>query len=167
MKNIQLEALSEVLTQLESKRIFLYLDNPSVEPEYITISGLFDAIDTKFGLDDIIKQMKQALQKFDVYDLHFDSIDTSIAQMQGILSGLNSDNTKLKEDVASLLENMTKVLGDLSLQAAKIEANKNNIITLQDNVSILQEKTQKLQDSIGDSGASVNEQFTAIAWRKM
>lgn len=167
MKNIQLENLLEVLTKLESKRIFLYVDNPSQEPEYITIGGLFDAVDTKFGLDDIIKQMKQALQKFEIYDAHFESIDTSIAQMEGILANLNADNTHLKEDVASLLENMTRVLGDLTLHASKIETNKNNIITLQDNVKILQEKTQSLQDSIGDSGASVKEQFTAIAWRKI
>lgn len=167
MKNIQLETLLEVLTQIESKRIFLYLDNPSQEPEYITIAGLLNVVDTKFGLDDIIKQMKQALQKFDIYDAHFESVDTSIAEMQTILGGLNADNTRLKEDVASLLENMTKVLSDIALQTAKIETNKNNIITLQDNVAILQEKTQQLQESIGDSGSSVKEQFTAMAWRKL
>lgn len=167
MKNIQLETLLEVLSQIETKRMFLYVDNPSKEPEYITIGKFFEFVDTKFGLTDIIKQIKDVLNKFEIYDLHFESLDTDVNNIKEIIAGLNVDNKQLKEDVAYLLKTMTKVLGDLSLHASKIETNKNNIITLQDNVSVLQQNVQQLQEDLTTGNTGNDEKFAAMAWRKL
>lgn len=165
--SIQLENLQAVITNIKEKKIFLYVNNPSEEPTYITIAELFNTIDSEFDLKNSLDKLSQALERIQIHDDKISSLELGIQGLTDRLNNLSTDTEELRGDVEYCKEQIESLITLTNQHTEQITSLQEQVNNVKEELTGLQGTVDDIRSEIEASGSESRDYFDMLAWKKL
>lgn len=167
MKNIQLETLNKVIVEIKTKRIFLYTDSPTDEPEYVTVQDIINTINAEFDLLNTISILQTLISGLTLNNQRIGTLETDVNALKNSVESLNSSTENNTSQIRDLLNSINSILNNLSNVEIIANTNKNNIISLQDSVMNMQNQLTNVLNTINSNTTNQNSIFELMSWKNL